>query len=98
MTLKSMPIRLGFIILLAPFTQSFADPAYESSQDFKHEISNISHYNTYNNSQLVRWKMGENSYIGETLVDGKKGLGLVTGGGTYVYSLNQEMLSLTIRF
>ena len=98
MSPKPMHILLGFIILIAPVTLSLADPAYNSKLDVKHDISNISHYNISNNQQLIRWKVGEDTYFGQTIVDGQKGLGVVTGGGTYVYSINHEMLSLTIRF
>ncbi len=99
---SSAPYRaLGFLILCIPFSPSYADPAYDSEFDRKHEGPDVTYYNIdnkNNDSSLIRWKIGKNSYLGQTIVNGRTALGLEMGGGTYVYSINQQTLSFTIRF
>ena len=92
---------LGFLAFCIPFSLSYADPAYDSEFDRKYENPDSTYYNNYNksgNPRLIRWRVGKNSYLGQTIVNGRTALGLEMGGGTYVYSIHQQTLSFSIRF
>ena len=85
-------------LLSMPFTYVSADPAYNSYLDINHEIPDVVSYFKKDNSNLIRWKVGKNSFLGQTIVNGKTMLGLEFGDGAYVYSIDHQSLSLTIRF